>query len=58
MSSSESERGREEMADMFPVTAFLVPGLYLLVLSVRWTTVALAGWLELLRSPPLGKLRR
>ena len=46
MSSSDSEREREEMADMFPVTAFLVPGLYLLVLSVRWTTVAVSGWLQ------------
>ena len=43
---SSSEREREEMADMFPVTAFLVPGLYLVVLSVRWTTVAVSGWLE------------
>ena len=31
---------------MFPVTAFLVPGLYLLVLSLRWWTVSVCGWLE------------
>ena len=35
MSSSDSEREREEATDWFPVTAFLLPGLYLLVLSVR-----------------------
>ena len=46
MSSSDSERGKEEMVDMFPVTAFLLPGLYLVVLSVRWTTVSVSGWLQ------------
>lgn len=46
VSSSDSEAETAGQLDLFPVTAFLLPGLYLTVLSVRWWTVSVSGWLQ------------
>ena len=49
--TSSQGKGQDEgeQLDMFSVTTFLVPGLYMLVLGIRWGMVSLSDWLQVAR---------
>ena len=43
ISSSQDDH---QVQDLLPLTTFLLPGLYLLVLGLRWGTVCLSSWVQ------------